>query len=92
MSAAERWERTAQRPDPKPLARLTRPQLAARVQLLRDVLDRLLDQAARDGGEGFRCRGQRQDRAARLGGCPPRSGPCRRAGGADAARSSPWRP
>ena len=35
MSAAERWERAAQTPNPKPLTQLTRPQLAARVQLLR---------------------------------------------------------
>ena len=42
MSAAERWERAAQRPDPKTIAQLTRPQLASRIQLLRDVRVRLL--------------------------------------------------
>lgn len=39
------------------LSALTRAQLAARVTLLRDTLDRMADQVALDGGPGFDCRG-----------------------------------
>jgi hypothetical protein len=38
------------------LAGLTRAQLAARVALLREMLDQLADQAALDGGPPFLCR------------------------------------
>lgn len=44
-------------PAASPLSALTREQLAARVALLRDTLDRMADQAALDGGPGFDCRG-----------------------------------
>ena len=54
MSAYERF--TAHR-TPKPLAALTRPQVAARVAVLRQALDLLVGQTELDGAEPFSCRG-----------------------------------
>jgi hypothetical protein len=48
---------TTPRPAPKPLADLSRSQIAGRVHALRRALDLLVDQHQRDGGESYRCRG-----------------------------------
>jgi hypothetical protein len=53
MSAADRFDR----PATKPISQLDRPQVAGRVDVLRQALDRLEDQSGLDGGEGYRCRG-----------------------------------
>src|SRR5688572_28164496 len=44
-------------PTPKPVAQLSRPELAGRIQVLREAHELLREQSARDGGEGFRCVG-----------------------------------
>ena len=54
MSAYERY---AAHRSPKPLAQLSRPQVAARVAVLRQALDLLVGQAELDGGEPLPCRG-----------------------------------
>jgi hypothetical protein len=58
MSAHERFEKLEGKPEPKALAQLSRPQIAARIHILRAVLDLLVDQMQADGGESFCCRGQ----------------------------------
>ena len=57
MSAAERWERMEGSPAPKPLAALSRVQVAARIAVMHEVLDLLITQADYDGGESFATRG-----------------------------------
>ena len=44
--------------EPKTIAQLSRVQLAARIHVLRQVLDLLVVQAEYDGGESFHCRGR----------------------------------
>ncbi|MDQ3209165.1 MAG: hypothetical protein M3Q37_11255, partial [Gemmatimonadota bacterium] len=55
MSACERYARTGQ---PRPIAALTRPELAGRVQTLRDVIDALFAQSGLDRGPAFNGVGQ----------------------------------
>ncbi len=55
MSACERYARTAQ---PRPIAALTRPELAGRVQALRNALDTLWAQSDLDRGPAFNGIGQ----------------------------------
>ena len=57
MSAHERWQAAASRPDPKPLAQLTREQIAARVHVLRDAVHACWIQRDLDGGEHYECIG-----------------------------------
>jgi hypothetical protein len=52
MSAFERYQR-----EPKPLCRLGRAQLAARVAVLREAIDILFTQAGMDGSVAFACLG-----------------------------------
>jgi hypothetical protein len=55
MSAADRY---ANAPTPRPLSALSRPELAARIQQLRQALDLLWSQSKRDGGPAYGCIGQ----------------------------------
>ncbi len=57
MSAYERYQFAASRPDPKPLAQLTREQIAARVHVLREAVHALWTQHDLDGGEHYDCIG-----------------------------------
>ncbi len=57
MSAYERYQAAASRPDPKPLAQLTREQIAARVHVLREAVHALWTQHDLDGGEHYDCIG-----------------------------------
>ena len=54
MSAADRYEAAR---EPKPMASLTRPQVAARIHVLRGALDALWVQSETDGCEPFDCIG-----------------------------------
>jgi hypothetical protein len=53
-----RYVAPATRPDPKPLAQLERPALAARIHQLREALELLWTQSDLDGGEPYACIGQ----------------------------------
>ena len=44
-------------PEPKPIGELTRPELAGRIHVLRQVHDLIRDQAAADGAVEFASRG-----------------------------------
>jgi hypothetical protein len=45
------------RPEPKPLLSLSRPQIAARVYVIRAAMDSMCDQSDRDGGAVYECYG-----------------------------------
>jgi hypothetical protein len=49
-----RYVAPVQKPEPKPMSQLTRPQLAARVHQLRQALDLLWSQSEADGGMPYR--------------------------------------
>ncbi len=53
MSAYERYQAAASRPEPKPLTQLTREQIAARVHVLREAVHALWTQHDLDGGEHY---------------------------------------
>jgi hypothetical protein len=53
-----RYVAPAQKPEPKPLSLISRPQLAARVHQLRQALDLLWSQSETDGCEPFSCVGR----------------------------------
>ncbi len=58
MSAGERWAAQEGKPEPRTTAQLTRVELAARIQTLRDVLDLLWDVTAMTGGKPFKTIGR----------------------------------
>lgn len=47
-----------ERPEPKPLSRISRPQLAGRIAVLRQALDLLWSQSESDGCQPFSCIGR----------------------------------
>jgi hypothetical protein len=60
VTAVRNPNRHVSRPDrePNPLSRISRPQLAARIQQLRQALDLLWSQSDLDGCEPFDCIGR----------------------------------
>ncbi len=57
MSAHERYQAAASRPNPKPLSQLTREQIAARVHVLREAVHACWIQRDLDGGAHYDCIG-----------------------------------
>ncbi len=57
MSAHERWQAGASRPDPKPMGQLTREQVAARIHVLREAVHACWIQRDLDGGAHYECIG-----------------------------------